>query len=120
MDSGGTDEAVFASGSLFCSQRGAMQRRGFLFLFFLLVVAANPALALRCGSDLVEEGDTKFELLQKCGEPAASEFIGYSLNRFGERELVVEQLIYGPWSGVYYQIEVVGGEIDKIESFRDM
>lgn len=95
--------------------------RHILFVLVLIfsVMAAAPVLALRCGSDLIDEGDTKFELLKKCGEPTASEFVGYKLNEFGQRELVIEHLIYGPWSGVYYQIEVVGGEVEKIESFRD-
>ena len=77
------------------------------------------ATALRCGSDLVQEGETKFELLQKCGPPVALEELGYTLNRLGDRELKVEQLIYGPWSGWYYVIEVVGGRIVKIDSFTD-
>lgn len=96
-----------------------MQRVLVLLLLVSGMTFANPALALRCGSDLIDEGDTKFELVSKCGEPVSSEFIGYTLNHFGERELVVEQLIYGPWSGVYYLIEIVGGKVDKIESFRD-
>ena len=28
-----------------------------------------PSFALRCGTRLVSSGDTKFEVLQKCGEP---------------------------------------------------
>ena len=96
-----------------------MQHILVLLLLAFGMTLAGPALALRCGSDLIDEGDTKFELISKCGEPVSSEFIGYTLNNFGERELVVEQLIYGPWSGVYYLIEIVGGKVDKIESFRD-
>lgn len=30
---------------------------------------ADPAFAFRCGTQLVDEGDTKYEVLHKCGEP---------------------------------------------------
>lgn len=88
-------------------------------LGLLCSLLAAPAFALRCGSDLVQEGETRFELLQKCGEPVAVEEIGYTLNRAGDRELRVEQLIYGPWAGWYYVIEVVGGRVARIDSFTE-
>jgi hypothetical protein len=42
-------------------------------LLLLGVLVANPALALRCGSDLVSEGSTTFELTQRCGSPVSVE-----------------------------------------------
>ncbi len=41
-------------------------------LFGLLILAASPgpAHALRCGTSLVTEGQSKFEVLQRCGEPS--------------------------------------------------
>ena len=39
------------------------------FLICVLLVAASPALALRCGNNIVDVGDTKIEVLSKCGEP---------------------------------------------------
>lgn len=33
--------------------------------------AADNLFAFRCGSDLVEKGDRKIEVLRKCGEPAS-------------------------------------------------
>ncbi|MBD3649516.1 MAG: DUF2845 domain-containing protein [Pseudomonadales bacterium] len=36
---------------------------------FLLLSLSPPAAALRCGSDLVTEGDHVTEVLDKCGEP---------------------------------------------------
>jgi hypothetical protein len=42
------------------------------FVSAVLVVSfslATPALALRCGSDLVHKGDHVIEVLNKCGEP---------------------------------------------------
>lgn len=97
-----------------------MRRIGLLLVLVLLCLTVSPASALRCNSELVHEGDTKFELIKKCGEPLTREVVGYKLNRFGDRELKIEHLIYGPWAGWYYLIEIVGGEIYKIESFKDM
>ena len=87
-------------------------------LLLLLLTYATPALALRCNSDLVQEGDTKFEVIERCGEPITIEFVGYRLDGFGNRDLLIEHLIYGPKKGWYYLIEIVGGKVDKIESFR--
>jgi hypothetical protein len=46
-----------------------------LLVITLLLAAAPGAQAryLRCGSDLVAVGDRKFDLLQRCGEPALTE-----------------------------------------------
>lgn len=89
-------------------------------LILVMMVTTVPARALRCRSDLVQEGDTKFELLQKCGEPVSLEVVGYKLDSRGDRDLLIEHLYYGPWNGWYYLIEVVGGRISSIESFKDM
>ena len=34
------------------------------------LLACSPAFAFRCGTKLVSEGDTRAEVLSKCGEPA--------------------------------------------------
>lgn len=47
-----------------------MQRTSLLVLAFLgAVLAAGDAHALRCGGDLVDEGDRRFEVERACGEP---------------------------------------------------
>ncbi|WP_295881995.1 DUF2845 domain-containing protein [uncultured Thiohalocapsa sp.] len=43
-----------------------------LVLLFCLAVAA-PAQALRCGTNVVSEGDSTFKLLKTCGEPTLRE-----------------------------------------------
>lgn len=48
-----------------------------------------PAHALFCGSALVNEGQRKFEVLQKCGEPA-----------FADSHVVYASPAYGPYG--YY------------------
>ncbi len=96
-----------------------MAKRLFVYLI-VFALSATAASALRCRSDLVQEGDSKFMVLEKCGEPLTIEFVGYKLDGLGNRDLVIEHLIYGPWSGWYYLIEIVGGKVNKIESFKDM
>jgi hypothetical protein len=42
-----------------------------LFMFFLLLVLSDISIAgLRCGTKLVHVGDTKAEVMHKCGEPS--------------------------------------------------
>jgi hypothetical protein len=52
-----------------------MNRRSFgvFLLIVLLTVAVNEASAFRCGARLVAIGDSKYEVLKKCGEPASVE-----------------------------------------------
>ncbi len=44
-----------------------------LILFGCLLLAAAPAQALRCGNNLISEGDSTLRLKQFCGEPAQVE-----------------------------------------------
>ena len=47
-----------------------------LVLALLLTLITSPIQAMRCGNRLVQEGDTKLEVLRKCGEPTFSEGSG--------------------------------------------
>lgn len=47
-----------------------------LVLALLLSLITAPIQAMRCGNRLVQEGDTKLEVLRKCGEPTLSEGSG--------------------------------------------
>lgn len=91
------------------------------FIIAVLVIsllAANNALAFRCGTELVEIGDKTFEVTQRCGEPVAKETVGYTLNRQGNRELEIKEWIYGPKDGYYYYLTFHGTSLVKIESRR--
>jgi hypothetical protein len=39
------------------------------FVIMLMLIAADNASAFRCGTRLVSVGDSKYEILWKCGEP---------------------------------------------------
>ena len=43
---------------------------GLFLLFFLLALSDVSIAGLRCGTKLVHEGDTKAEVIHKCGEPS--------------------------------------------------
>jgi hypothetical protein len=61
-----------------------MQKRKIIYaavLICITLVAASPALAMRCGNNLVDVGDTKLEVLAKCGEPALKEEVGEDFTR---------------------------------------
>ncbi len=47
-----------------------------LGLILLLTLIALPGQAMRCGNRLVQKGDTKLEVVNKCGEPTFSEGSG--------------------------------------------
>ena len=44
-------------------------KRAFLIITFGLIAASPSFAALRCGSRIVSEGDTRDEVAAKCGEP---------------------------------------------------
>lgn len=91
----------------------------------LLGTMSPPSQALRCGTQLVDEGDFTFQVKQKCGEPDSAQIIGYTLRsaRFPagkrEREYAIEQWVYGPSNGYYDVLTFEGGRLRKIERVRD-
>jgi hypothetical protein len=40
-----------------------------LFTVLIAIVLTDQSFAFRCGTELVDEGDTKYEVTHKCGEP---------------------------------------------------
>ncbi len=46
-----------------------MSVRNYLLVLLSSMFIASAAEAMRCGNQLVEEGDSDFDVLSKCGEP---------------------------------------------------
>ena len=93
-----------------------MRKRKAFFLLALLWPGVS--FAFRCGTDLVSEGDWKYEVLQKCGQPVSQENIGYIDKRTrGNRITVlqVEEWIYKR-SRTYYRLVFEGNELVEIET----
>ncbi len=61
-----------------------MRKRDIIYTVLVVCIAfatVRPALALRCGNNIVDVGDTKIEVLAKCGEPTLKEEVGEDLTR---------------------------------------
>lgn len=88
----------------------------------LLTVLITPLMAqaetLRCGSQLVSLDDRRFEVLQKCGEPAFRDLVGYSLGPNERREYQIEEWVYGPDNGMLSILTVEGTRLRAIERRR--
>ena len=89
-------------------------------LLATLVLACGLAEAgtLRCGSKLVNEGDRAFEVERKCGKPARSELVGYTGGYYGDREMVIEEWVYGPTNGMLSILTFQGNRLTRIETKR--
>lgn len=98
-----------------------MNRPTRFILSLALAVAASQAQAadtLRCGSQLISVGDRSGEVLQKCGEPASRDFLGYKRSANKREEFQVEEWVYGPNSGMYQYLRFEGNRLVRIDSKR--
>ncbi|HDY99341.1 MAG TPA: DUF2845 domain-containing protein [Pseudomonas sabulinigri] len=89
-------------------------------LALLTLLCSMNAYALRCGTDLIDEGDLKFKVLQACGEPMSREIIGYvDREHTGDRVRVmnIEEWIY-KLSNDYQSLEFEGNRLVKITLIR--
>lgn len=90
------------------------------WLIAILGLACGLAEAgtLRCGSKLVNEGDRAFEVERKCGEPNRRDLVGYTGGYHGDRELVIEEWVYGPNNGMLSILTFQGNRLTRIETKR--
>ena len=77
-----------------------------------ILLAAQTAMALRCGNLFVEPGVTSAEILSNCGEPISKEVLGTG----GRSGAIEERWTYGPKSGYYYLLYFKAGVLEKVES----
>ncbi|MBU1283727.1 MAG: DUF2845 domain-containing protein [Gammaproteobacteria bacterium] len=89
-----------------------------LFLAFTSASSLAQAETLRCGSQLVSLDDRRFEVLQKCGEPAFRDLVGYSLGPNERREYQIEEWVYGPDNGMLSILTFEGTRLRAIERRR--
>ncbi|MGB5734726.1 MAG: DUF2845 domain-containing protein [Thiohalocapsa sp.] len=97
-------------------------------LLCCLLLGAAPAYALRCGNNVVSEGDSTLLLLRHCGEPTLKEQVvdrvpvrAYDQFR-DEYYLLYEEQSYDVWTFNFgprrfvQRITIKGGKIYRIES----
>jgi hypothetical protein len=74
--------------------------------------------ALRCGSDLIDVGNLKHEVLVKCGTPISKEEIGYIDQKTEGTRITVMKI--EEWiievSNLYYSLVFEGNRLVRIES----
>ncbi|WP_394238762.1 DUF2845 domain-containing protein [Pseudomonas anguilliseptica] len=95
--------------------------RAFATILILACASASSlaqAETLRCGSQLVSLDDRRFEVLQKCGEPAFRDLVGYSLGPNERREYQIEEWVYGPDNGMLSILTFEGTRLRAIERRR--
>ena len=61
-----------------------------LAALFLLLTSAAQAGDLRCGTHLITEGASQYELLQKCGEPVYKQWIREPVLALRNKRLVIQ------------------------------
>lgn len=76
---------------------------------------------MRCGTGLIAEGASRYEVQKKCGPPAHREAIPADPgpNR-AERNhaATIENWVYGPRNGASYQLKFIDGKLVAIDSSR--
>lgn len=89
-----------------------------LLVTLALACGLAEAGTLRCGSKLVNEGDRAFEVERKCGKPARTDLVGYTGGYYGDREMVIEEWVYGPTNGMLSILTFRGNRLTRIETKR--
>ena len=101
-----------------------MAKRG-LGAFLFLLFAATEASALRCGNKLVDLGDRKIEVLEKCGNPVfvetrQEEVVVYrsrlerQIRRISRFDIEEWTYNFGPQRFLYF-LRFINGRLDRIE-----
>lgn len=94
-----------------------------MLLVMLLVVTPAPAFAMRCGTNLVTEGQYMFEVLASCGEPVEqhvrTQYLGASGGFLVLWPVVVEEWIYnlGP-SRLQRRLLFQDGQLFQIDTLE--
>lgn len=91
--------------------------------FFLTFISIGAQATMRCGSEIINEGNTTFEVLRKCGEPKNREAISpvadNNSNKANNKAVPVENWVYGPDNGMYRYLRFVDGILTQIKSQRN-
>ena len=87
----------------------------------LLSIHSLASADMRCGTGLISEGDSTYEVQKKCGPPSHREAIPAepNLNKSQKNHAVtVENWVYGPQNGAYYRLKFLDGKLVSIDFSR--
>lgn len=82
-------------------------------LAILLLMVANPVIAMRCQDGLTADGDSPRDVLHKCGQPVSRD-IELPQRRGGhvvEDTVTVERWVYDNGHGARYHLRFVAGKL---------
>ncbi|EKB9389081.1 TPA: DUF2845 domain-containing protein [Pseudomonas aeruginosa] len=95
----------------------------FISSLLLSLTSVSAQATMRCGSEIINEGNTTFEVVRKCGEPTNREIInpiaGNDSNKANNNAVPVENWVYGPDNGMYRYLRFVDGVLTQIRSQRN-
>lgn len=77
---------------------------------------------MRCGNELIDEGELQADVLRKCGQPATRQISEPQRDEYGnivQGAATVENWIYGPYSGMLHYLRFVDGSLVQIQSKMD-
>lgn len=74
-------------------------------------VASSSAYSLRCGSDLVYEGDSEYTVMQKCGESNDT-----NTDAWGDKKT----LYYDDGNGATEEVKILNGRVTDVELKRNL
>lgn len=95
----------------------------FILSLLLTLISVSAQATMRCGSEIINEGNTTFEVIRKCGEPKNREIINpvadNNSNKVNNKAVPVENWVYGPDNGMYRYLRFVDGVLTQIKSQRN-
>lgn len=93
-----------------------------IFIGLTLLATNSQASTMRCGSNLISEGDSASKVLEKCGSPAERQVIDPAKlnNGVPKRGAVREEFWrYGPDRGVYRTLHFIEDKLVQIDTRRN-
>lgn len=93
-----------------------------LCLLVLLSVSVPAAASMRCGSGLINEGQSMQEVLATCGAPVGRQVSPAVIGPNGYPQpgaVNVERWVYGPTNGMFRILRFIDGRLVQIESQRE-
>ena len=95
-----------------------MKTKSTFILVLLIFFSAAAVHAMRCGTEIVSDGSTKFEVLNACGEPMKKFGDQLEVGSTGINDGDDEKWVYDLGDGVYHIVYFDDFKVRKIEIER--